>query len=204
MPETLKLGLKLFVISAVAALALAVTNEVTKGPIKQQEIAATNAARFAVFADADSFSENSAENGIEIYNALDASGNVIGYTGKTLVTGYGGEIEVTVGTDAQGVISGVNVGGANFSETAGLGARTKEESFTSRFIGLKAPLYPAKGHSASANGEERPAVTVSEAGTADISEMGVDVITSATVSSSAVINAVSEGAMCILNLLQNP
>ena len=39
-----------------------------------------------------------------------------------------------------GVITGINVGGANFSETAGLGAKTKEPAFTEQFKGLSSPL----------------------------------------------------------------
>ena len=43
-----------------------------------------------------------------------------------------------VGVDASGVITGLSAGGSNFSETAGVGTRVQEESFTSTFIGLTA------------------------------------------------------------------
>lgn len=59
---------------------------------------------------------------------------------RVTVKGYGGEIEIVVGVDNDGVITGINVGGANFSETAGLGAKTKEPAFTEQFKGLSAPL----------------------------------------------------------------
>ena len=49
MNEILKLGLRLFIFSLVAAAALAVTNEVTKGPIAEQKLAAKRAALQTVF-----------------------------------------------------------------------------------------------------------------------------------------------------------
>ena len=69
-----------------------------------------------------------------------ANGETKGYTAQVTVKGYGGEIEIVVGVDNDGVITGINVGGANFSETAGLGAKTKEPAFTEQFKGLSAPL----------------------------------------------------------------
>ena len=44
MNEILKLGFRLFLFSLIAAAALAVTNEVTKGPIAEQKMAAKRAA----------------------------------------------------------------------------------------------------------------------------------------------------------------
>ena len=43
-----------------------------------------------------------------------------------------------------GVIRGVNVGGSNFSETAGLGAKTKDASWREQFIGESAPVAITK------------------------------------------------------------
>ena len=67
-------------------------------------------------------------------------GRIICQHAQVTVKGYGGEIEIVVGVDNDGVITGINVGGANFSETAGLGAKTKEPAFTEQFKGLSAPL----------------------------------------------------------------
>ena len=71
---------------------------------------------------------------------LGADGAVVGHTAQVTVKGYGGDVEIVVGVDADGVITGLNVGGANFSETAGLGAKAKEPAFTEQFKGLTAPL----------------------------------------------------------------
>ena len=47
MRDVTKLGLRLFIFTLIAALALAVTNEITSGPIAQQELAAGQAAQGA-------------------------------------------------------------------------------------------------------------------------------------------------------------
>ncbi len=65
----------------------------------------------------------------------DAAGEPVGYVSQVTVIGFGGEIEVTVGMDMSGAITAVSVGGANFSETSGLGAKTKEPAFTDQFAG---------------------------------------------------------------------
>ena len=57
MKEIIKLGLKLLLICLVSASLLAVTNEMTKGPIQAQRDAASQAARQEVLATADEFVE---------------------------------------------------------------------------------------------------------------------------------------------------
>ena len=97
----------------------------------------------------------------------------MGYAAQKTARGYGGEIEVTLGTDIYGNITGISVGGKNFSETAGLGARSKDEAFTSQFAGKTAPLSVAKGN------DERNAHTI-------------DAITSATITSKSVTGAAND------------
>ena len=106
-----------------------------------QALAAADEARRAVLPDATDFEELAVNNdSIDYcYKGL-ANGETKGYTAQITVKGYGGEIEIVVGVDNDGVITGINVGGANFSETAGLGAKTKEPAFTEQFKGLSAPL----------------------------------------------------------------
>lgn len=180
MREILKLGGKLLLLTAVAGLALGLTNAITKGPIEEQAVAAANAARQMVLGGAETFEqvlEN--ENGMdEIHRGLDASGNVVGYTGKITTRGYGGPIEVTVGVSVDGVITGVNIGGSAFSETAGLGARVKEAWFGEQFAGLSAPVALAK------NGGE------------------IDAVSSATISSTAVTTAVNDACAAIMDCME--
>ncbi len=128
----------LSLITVVAAFALSLTNMVTEGPIAQQKLLASNAARIAVFPDADAFAEQALAEGAQLDSvyAAQKSGATVGYVLQTTVNGYGGPIEIVLGVDSAGVITGISVGGSAFAETAGLGTRTREPEFTAQFIGL--------------------------------------------------------------------
>lgn len=162
----------LFVICVVAAFLLALTNKVTAPAIAEVNAANESKARTVVFAAADRFGdavETSVEKVDSVVPALDKAGNVIGY----VVTshddkGYGGKISVMTGVDAQGKVTGVSI--LDMSETAGLGANAKRDTFREQFIGK------IKG------------ITVSkdEAG-----ENSIDALTGATVTSRAVTRAVN-------------
>ena len=147
MKDTIKVALRLLIITVVAGLALGFTNSITEEPIKEQERIAGETARQAVL-DADSFTELPLE---ELKNsgkwdaAFDA---VIGvyqgekggeYAGMVVVLdtkGYGGAIRLTVGVDAENQVSGVNIG--SHGETPGLGAKAANASFTDQYQGSDA------------------------------------------------------------------
>lgn len=171
------LGLKLFLLAAVAGLALGLTNKVTAEPIRQQAILAAEAARTAVLPAAGSFTETTAPEGLlDAYFGYDAAGTAVGKTGTIVTKGYGGEIEITVGVDLNGVVTGISVGGSSFSETAGLGARAKEPWFAEQFIGAVSPIAIAKDGGA------------------------IDAITSATITSRAVTKAVDAAVVALGSL----
>ena len=130
----------LCLITVVAAFALSLTNMVTEGPIAEQKLKASNAARSAVFADADAFTEQPLAEGSKLDSvyAAERGGQTVGYVLQATATGYGGPIEVVLGVDNGGKITGISVGGSSFAETAGLGTRTREPAFTGQFIGLTA------------------------------------------------------------------
>ena len=137
-----KLGLNLLIISAVAALLLALTNSVTASTIAQRNEQANAEARKLVLESAQYFEEvkdvkTDNSKGVEvseIYEAKDASGNTVGYTLKVLPSGYGGTIELMVGIDsAKGQVSGINV--VSNSETAGLGAKSTDPEFSDQYKG---------------------------------------------------------------------
>ena len=140
--DMIKLGLNLLIISAVAALLLALTNSVTAGTIAQRSEQANAEDRKLVLDSAETFEEVKDVNtdnskGIEVaevYEAKDASGNTVGYTLKVVPSGYGGDIELMVGIDsANSQVSGINV--VSNSETAGLGARSTEPEFSDQYKG---------------------------------------------------------------------
>lgn len=130
----------LSLITIVAGLALSLVNVVTEGPIAQQKLLASNASRIAVFPDATGFEEQTAEADSKLDSVYTATrdGQTVGYVLQTTVTGYGGPIEIVMGVDNSGTITGISVGGNNFAETAGLGTRTRDPEFTGQFVGLKA------------------------------------------------------------------
>lgn len=140
--DMFKLGLNLLIISAIAALLLAFTNNVTADTIAKRNEQANAEARKLVLESAQDFEEvkdvkTDNSKGVEvseIYEAKDASGNTVGYTLKVLPSGYGGTIELMVGIDsAKGQVSGINV--VSNSETAGLGAKATNPEFSDQYKG---------------------------------------------------------------------
>ena len=165
MNKKLPAWIVLTVICLVAALALAFTYNGTKDRIAQQEEAKTVAVRQALLPAAANFE---AVDGSEVYRGVDANGAAVGYVTVNTVKGFGGDVEISVAVDPEGVIQGISVGGANFKETAGLGAKSKEPAFTEQFAGKTAPVALKK------NGGE------------------IDAITAATITSSAVVRGVND------------
>lgn len=155
----------LFLIALVAGVALAATNLVTAGPIEQQRIQAIQAARVAVFPDASSFEEVTVDGSLGLDSVFSAKSDAetLGYVLQITVAGYGGPIEIIMGIDTRGMITGLTVGGSKFAETAGLGTQVKTPDFTNQFVGLS----------------QMPVV-----------DENVDTISGATVSSSAVIEGI--------------
>jgi len=171
-------------ICLVAALLLGIFNMITEGPIAENSARAAQQTRSQLLSTAASFEPMELEEGSNMdscYQGLDANGDPVGYVVATTVGGYGGEIVVTVGVDNDNVITGINVGGDNFSETAGLGAKAKEPAFTDQFKGKTVPLKLIK-----ANGEK--------------GEDTIDAISGATITSTAVTGGVNSAAKFIMDM----
>ena len=173
--------LVLGVITLVAGLGLAITNQVTKGPIQQQAIASEEAARLQVMPGAASFEEIQLEGGGKLFAAKDEGGNLLGYIGKAERRGYGGPVEVIAGVKADGSLTGINVGGSSFAETPGLGAKARDEGFAAQFAGKQSPVRL---------GDKKQ-------------DNAVDALTAATITSNAVLGAVNEVAKQV-KLYLNP
>ncbi len=147
MKEIIKLGLTLFIISTVAAIALAGTNLVTSPIIAEQRAIKSEMARKEVLPAAESFEEVTGgyeaqitnPDGvvvpvIEVYKGV-AGGETIGYVVKTAPGGYGGGVEVVTGL-SDGSITGVRVG--KHQETPGLGAKATLPEFYGQYDGKSA------------------------------------------------------------------
>lgn len=153
MKDIFKLGSILFLICAVAALLLSVTNNITEPVIKERNIQANNESRKEVLKEAEEFKQldNVKANLVEeVYEGLKGD-EVVGYTIKTVPKGYGGKVEVMIGISQDGKITGVKVG--NHSETPGLGSKASEPTFKDQFNGksTEKPLMVVKGSASNDN-----------------------------------------------------
>ena len=108
--------------------------------------------------------------GVEIFPAR-LGADLVGVAVRVRTNaGYGGAIEVMVGFDAAGAVSGISI--LSHQETPGLGAKITDSAFRQQFAGLR---------------PEEESVAVAQDGGP------VDAITAATVSSRAVAQAVQKG-----------
>jgi electron transport complex protein RnfG len=165
MRETMKLAVRLMIFALVAALLLAVVNELTEDRIAQNTADKINAARKAVIGDyafEDAGADIAEATYIKgVYTACSGDA-LVGYVYEMEASGYGGTIYLSAGILTDGTVSGVKV--SSHAETKGLGTDAETE-FLASFERLNAGVESA----------------------AD-----VDAMTGATVSSNAVIRAVNE------------
>ena len=151
--EVLKPALILCVICLLATAALAGTNMLTADTIAQQKVITEQESRKQVLPDADSFEE------ADGYAIGKTGSDVAGYVFVTSAKGYGGDVQVMTGINAEGQVTG--------------GAYAEKESFRDQFK----QAVPENGFT----------VTKSTAGEGEISAM-----TGATITTTAVTNAVNE------------
>ena len=129
----------LTLITLIAGVLLGLVYNITAEPIAAEQARSKAEAYQTVFEDADSFESISEtenpelesyldENGYttedinEVMQAVDASGNPLGYA-FTITTsqGYGGDIQLTMGVQADGTVNGISF--LSIEETAGLGMK---------------------------------------------------------------------------------
>ena len=160
--EIVSVALKLFVITAVATLCLAVVNKVTAPVIAENALKTETEAKMEVLSAAKefkklSFSETdtptAAENGVRIeeFNlGLDGDTGV-GYVITAVSNaGYGGDVKVMIGLDNELKVVRAKI--LESSETAGLGANASKPEFINQYVGKGGGLNVVKG-AASADNE---------------------------------------------------
>lgn len=177
--EIIKTALSLFLICAVSAGLLAGINGITAPEIEKNNLLKADETRRTVFPEASSFELSSAPDGTAYYTAFKDT-ETTGYVFTTRAKGYGGEIEVMTGINTDGTISRVSI--LSINETPGLGMKAKNESFLGQYNGKSEKLSVIKNGSPSEN--------------------EIDAITSATISSSAVTQAVNK-ALEMYNLIMS-
>ena len=199
MNKIVKNTLILTVITLVAGTLLGLVYEVTKAPIATAQENAKQEAYRTVLSDAASFEEYAefdeseaasalkeggyeSDDITEVAAALDESGETVGYViTVTSHEGYGGDIKISVGILSDGTVKGIEM--LTIAETAGLGMKAKEDSFSSQFAGKQ---------------EESFEVTKTGA----TSDNQIDAISGATITSSAVTSAVNAGLAYYRSLAQ--
>ena len=148
----IKLTVTLFLTCVVVAGLLGLVNKVTEPNITAANKAKTEAAMQQVVADPEGSTFSDALEITEDMNAAAASagakvteayevqagGAAAGYALKIVSSGSQGNIEMMVGVDAEGVVTGVSI--VNNSETAGIGSKvmSNENGVLDQFIGKSA------------------------------------------------------------------
>ena len=180
----------LCVITLIAGVGLSGVYKMTEKNIREQEIAAKAASYQEVLADAVAFgSEETMTAAIETLDGAvygdsfgkvyineaiagtDTDGNVVGYViGVTSAEGFKGNITLSVGLSGDGTVTGIAF--TELNETAGLGMVCGEDAFKGQYAGVKTDGFVVKKGDASAENE-------------------INAVTGATVSSTAVTNAVN-------------
>ncbi|OLS03315.1 FMN-binding protein [Tissierella creatinophila] len=143
MKETIKLGLVLFIFTAIAGGVLALTNDFTSPIIAEIEKEASFNSLAKLFPEADDFKEIDEEllgniKGkyapiIEAHEAL-KGGETIGYSFKTESSGYGDSPIVAItAIKSDGTLAGIEL--VSHSETPGFGKQMEEDKFKDTFKG---------------------------------------------------------------------
>jgi electron transport complex protein RnfG len=123
----------LFTICFVVSAALGITNSITAPLIEEAERAAAEAARLEVLPEASGFErvdlEGLPQGVTDVYRAQNGAGFVFMLSTK----GYGGEMRLICGVNAEGHITATKV--LVHSETQGLGSKIVSAAFGGQFIG---------------------------------------------------------------------
>ena len=173
--QVLKLTVILFLVSAITSGVLGFTNQLTEERIAEQKRLKTAMAYNAVLPyDGDYTPVEDFDS--EMYPTVDSISKAgdAGYVVELTFSGAQGSITAAVGVDNNNTVTGVSIIG--HSETPSLGARITEDSFRDMFVG------------------ETEGVALTKSGG------NIEAITSATISSQAVVDAVNTAIEVVKDL----
>lgn len=177
--EVLKPAAILFVICVLVSAALAGTNLLTRDRIAEAQAKKAEESRMVVLPGAESFEERNGH-----YAGM-AGGQPVGYVFETEGKGYGGTVKVMTGISAEGEITGVIV--LEHGETPGLGANAEKADFRDQYKqpvannvgGIRVVKYQTPG------------------------EGEIEAMTGATITSTAVTNAVNQAILAYQDAYQS-
>ena len=152
MKKIIKNTLILTIITVVAGLCLGLVYEITKKPIADSQEKAKKEAWQAVFpgADLSEFKQIDVDQDIadQVISDLGINATIdevctVGEEGYVVTAtdgdGYGGDIQITVGIQKDGTISGISF--LSISETAGLGMNAQKPAFYEQYVGKQTDKF---------------------------------------------------------------
>ncbi len=155
MNKIVKNTIILTAITLISGIALGGVYEITKAPIAQAQEDAKQGAYKEVFQDADEFKaldvdakeaaqavKDAGVDGAVINEAAEAQkgGETIGYVvTATDKNGYGGDIQLSVGIQSDGTVTGISI--LSISETAGLGMNADTPEFKKQYADKKTEQF---------------------------------------------------------------
>lgn len=196
-------ALALFIITLIAGALLGGVYSVTKEPIEKAQAQAKQESYEAVFPGAKfeqdgevskklkDFTESSvlADKGLEdvviseVLVAKDDADNFAGYVMQVSGKGYGGDIQLSVAIDSEGVLMAVEILAAD-DETPGLGQRCTEPEWNGQYAGKSVADLDLEVVKSNASKENQ-----------------IEAISGATITSKAVTRAINGGLLFIETLL---
>lgn len=161
--EMLVVGLKLLIVCAVVAAVVAAVNFMTAAKYAENLAEQKRQAISEIYTGMEiEYRQINAEGASEIVYEVLSGGAVVGYCVEVASPGFGGDISMMVGFEADRSVKGVSI--VSMSETPGLGSKVNAPAFLEQFNGATGSV---------AVGEE------------------IDAITGATISSNAVTAGVN-------------
>lgn len=200
----------LFLITLIAGVLLGGVYKITKNPIDKQNEKAKQKAYAAVY-DGAEFKEDKTVSDklaafqkdltsgkvqteskqdlsdVEISEVLKATvdGKDAGYVVTCAAKGYGGNIQIALGIDAEGSIKGIQIMDCS-NETPGLGQNSTDKSWNGQYLGMTT----------------QQDVTVVKDGTGSKDNGTINAISGATITSSAVTRAVDGTLLFVASLAE--
>ena len=182
--KIIKEAMVLFVITLISGLILGLAYQITKGPIEDRELEQKKAAYQSVFPEAQNFvTTNRLEANVSDHEAIlsaagisgvavteclaaqDATGSLLGYVMNLSFAGSQGPMTMAYGWSVDGITKGIDI--LTSTETAKMGALADEPEFKSQFELTQTDKFSTDDN--------------------------VDVISGATITTDAVVNAANAG-----------
>lgn len=178
MNNPLKLGGILFLLTAISVGILGTVNLITKPIIERNEQISQEKAMKILIKEAEDFEDIKDVKDETIKKVVRAKkgSETVGYIVRLEPNGYGGPIKLLVGMDTEGIVKGISI--LEHAETPGFGANADKDGFKNQFKERTTPLKVSKSNS---------------------SEGEIEAITGATITSTAITEAVNTAVQYVIN-----